>query len=259
MYERTVSAFDRVRITPLQYTWSKPILKKGASHLQEVTERTLVFIEDDTALLDRLTAYFAEKHNTVHAASTLADARRLLSEIKNIDAIILDVILPDGTGLDLLRETEVHPPVIILSDLDAEEDMLEGFDSGATDYVAKPCSPRLLEARIALRLMHKPETSVSMHGLTVSASDRTVCYGGQKLLLTASEFNVLYFLISNAGKYFTAQEIYEKVWGAPSMQTTTIRRHLSTLRQKLKSVVPDKTLIVTEFGKGYSFLGEDDA
>ncbi len=216
-----------------------------------------MFVEDDTALLDRLTAYFAEKHNTVHAASTLTDARRLLTEIKNIDAIILDVILPDGTGLDLLREAGDLPPVIILSDLSAEEDMLEGFSLGATDYVPKPCSPRLLEARIALRLLRRPESSVTVHGLTVDASERTVFYEGQAVPLTASEFNVLYFLVSNAGKYFTAQEIYEKVWGAPSMQTTTIKRHLSTLRQKLKNVAPDKTLVVTEFGKGYCFPKEE--
>ncbi len=224
--------------------------------MQEVTGRRLVFIEDDAVLLEKMTAYFAEKHNAVHAASTLADARRILADIRDIDAVVLDIILPDGSGIDLLRETENLPPVVILSDLSSEESMLAGFDSGAVDYVVKPCSARLLEAHIALRLLPQKQSSTTLRGLTVDAGARTAVFRGQQIPLTASEFNVLYFLISNAGKYFTATEIYESVWGAPSMQTTTIKRHLSTLRQKLKSVAPEETLIVTEFGKGYSFPAE---
>lgn len=225
--------------------------------MHEVTNKTIIFIEDDAVLLDRMTAYFAEKNNTVHAASTLADARSLLTEIRRADAVVLDIILPDGSGLDLLRERDNLPPVVILSDLSAEEYLLTGFDSGAVDYIVKPCSPRLLEARIALRLLPARQAVLSASGLEIDSGKRTVNYCQKSVLLTASEFNILHFLVSNAGKYFTAQEIYEKVWGAPSMQTTTIKRHLSALRQKLKSVAPDKTLIVTEFGRGYSFPAEE--
>ena len=85
--------------------------------MHEVTNKTIIFIEDDAVLLDRMTAYFAEKNNTVHAASTLADARSLLTEIRRADAVVLDIILPDGSGLDLLRECGNLPPVVILSDL----------------------------------------------------------------------------------------------------------------------------------------------
>lgn len=224
--------------------------------MREVTERTLVFIEDDTALLNEMTAYFAEKHNAVHAASTLADARRLLAALRGVDAVVLDIVLPDGSGFDILREEEHLPPVVILSDLGAEESIYTGLQTGAADYIVKPCSMRLLETRIALRLLPKKQAGITLCGITMDSNARTARYMGSTLSLTASEFNVLYFLMAHAGQYFTAQQIYEQVWGAPSMQTTTIKRHLSTLRQKLKSVAPEKTLIITAFGKGYSFPAE---
>ena len=224
--------------------------------MREVTERTLVFIEDDTALLNEMTAYFAENHNAVHAASTLADARRLLAALRGVDAVVLDIVLPDGSGFDLLREEEHLPPVVILSDLGAEESIYTGLQTGAADYIVKPCSMRLLETRIALRLLPKKQAGITLCGITIDSNARTARYMGSTLSLTASEFNVLYFLMAHAGQYFTAQQIYEQVWGAPSMQTTTIKRHLSTLRQKLKSVAPEKTLIITAFGKGYSFPAE---
>ena len=106
-----------------------------------------------------------------------------------------------------------------------------------------------------LRLLPSDEAEKTVGGLTVNASKRTVFYRQKPVQLTSSEFNILWFLIRNRGEFFHADKIYERVWQAPSLNTTTIRRHLSTLRQKLKEI-SNENLVVTEFGKGYAFVAE---
>lgn len=222
----------------------------------KVTERTLLFVEDDLNLLYEMTNWFRAAGNTVHAADTLEKAEKLLREHR-YDMLVLDVVLPDGEGLRLLKNDTALPPAIVLSDLGSEDSILTGFDAGALDYIVKPCSMRLLETRISLRLLPKKDATIELCGLTADANKRTAVYFGRPVSLTSSEFNILWFLMSHPGTFFSADEIYEKVWGAPSLQTTTIRRHLSTLRQKLKELTHENSLIVTEFGKGYAvFTGE---
>ncbi|MGN1235472.1 MAG: response regulator transcription factor [Christensenellaceae bacterium] len=211
-------------------------------------------MEDDRRLLEEMSNYF-QLENEVYTASTLKEAEELFFR-QAFDAVVLDLILPDGNGIDLFRLEAPLPPVIILSDLNAEENVMEGLMQGAADYVGKPCSMRLLEMRISLRLP-SGSSVITIEGLTVDTRNRTCKYRGRLIPLTSSEFNILCFLMRNAGEYHTADEIYEKVWNAPSLRTTTIKRHLSALRQKLLEVAKGKTFITTEFGKGYRFNGEN--
>ena len=112
-----------------------------------VTDRKLLFVDDDPAVLDALCPYFRARGNTVLTATDRKGALALLAE-ETFDAAVLDLVLPDGDGMQLFFEATRLPPVIILSTLDGEAAMLEGFSAGAVDYVVKPCSPALLEARI---------------------------------------------------------------------------------------------------------------
>lgn len=224
--------------------------------IQEVRGRKLLFVDDDTDLRDTMVRYFSARQNEVFSAGNLADARMLFRNAvfsdTLFDAIVLDVILPDGDGLEFLKELEHIPPVIILSSLGSESDMLSCFFSGAVDYIVKPCSMQLLETRLALRLLPKPESCITIHHLKLDTRRRTVTFKGQVISLTGSEFNILHFLMLHPDEFFRSEEIYENVWKAPSLQTTTIKRHLSTLRCKLKEVT-NCNLIITEFGKGYCF------
>lgn len=220
----------------------------------EVVGRKLLFVEDNKELLEAMAEYFQGKGNAVFTASTLKQAKELY-EREQLDAVVLDVILPDGDGLSLLEEHRTYPPVVILSDLGEEDDVTAGFFSGAADYIVKPCSVHLLEIRLSLRLLPPQGSALSLHGLTVNVAERTVKYKGTPVPLTSSEFNILHFLMSHAGLTFTSEEIYEQVWNAPSLQTTTVKRHLSTLRCKLKESMKQSP-IVTEFGKGYCFVPE---
>ncbi len=219
-----------------------------------VSERTLLFVEDDEKLKREIVGYFSPT-NAVFTASDVEEAAELL-EKRAFDAVVLDLILKGSMGLELFRAFPVLPPVVILSSLDGEDAILEGITSGAVDYVVKPCSMRLLEAHIAMRLLPKADAVETFGAFSVNATTRTVKYKGMPIALTPSEFNILFFLIKNRGRYFTADEIYEEIWSAPSLGTTVIRTHLSSLRRKLKNAMPASDVIRTEFNKGYCFTGE---
>ena len=216
--------------------------------------RKLLFVEDDEKLKEEMVAYFSPT-NTVFAASDVEEAADILAESGNFDAVVLDLILRNSMGLDLFRKFPELPPVIILSSLDGEDNIVTGLTSGAADYVVKPCTMRLLETHIAIRLFPKADAMKTFGAFSVNANS-TVKYKNMPITLTPSEFNILFFLVKNQGKYFTADEIYEKIWCAPSLHTTTIRVHLSSMRRKLKAAMPTSDIIRTEFNKGYCFTGD---
>ncbi len=222
--------------------------------IKTVTGRNILIVEDNTDIAEEYAEYFRSKMNCVFTAKTLAEAENIIAE-NRLDAILLDIILPDGDGLDLLSGHEKLPPVIVVSTLGTDLDVVDGLAAGAVDYVIKPCSPEVLEARLSLRLLPKPEATLCVRGITVDICERTATYGGKAIPLTGSEFNVLYFFMTHIGTFFTAAEIYENVWNAPSLKTTTIKYHISNLRQKLLAVT-GKNTIVTEFGKGYALFKE---
>ena len=221
----------------------------------KVNGRKLLFIEDDDNLKKEMVSHFAPT-NIVFTASDLDEAIDILTEKGNFDAVVLDLILKSSMGMDLFKVFPMLPPVIILSSLDGEDSIMTGLTSGAADYVIKPCSMRLLETHIALRLLPKADAVASFGSFSINANLRTVKYKNMPLSLTPSEFNILFFLVKHHGKFFTADEIYEKIWCAPSLHTTTIRAHLSSLRRKLKAAMPEVDVIRTEFNKGYCFTGD---
>ncbi len=224
--------------------------------VNQVRGRNLLIVDDDIELAGRFRDYFAALGNGVTIAENIEQAVKHL-KTQAFDAVILDIMLPDGEGTVILSTLPNLPPVIILSVLADEANMMEGFSLGAKDYVVKPCSPELLEMRISIRLLPKPMRVFSLHGLCIDARERTLLYNGRPIRLTGSEFNILWFLMSNAGKFFTSNEIFENVWGENCLEQTSIKFHISNLRRKLIEHT-DKQLIMTKFGKGYTFTTEEN-
>ncbi len=222
----------------------------------KVCDRKLLFVEDDEKLKNEMMAYFSPE-NAVFTASDVDEATSFLMQSGDFDAVILDLVLKNSMGLDLFKAFPALPPVIILSSLDGEDTVIDGLTSGAADYVVKPCSMRLLETHVAMRLLPKSDAVETFGNFSVNANTRTVKYRNTSVSLTPSEFNILFFLVKHRGEYFTADRIYEEIWCAPSLHTTTIRAHLSSLRRKMKSAAPSADVIHTEFNKGYCFTGEN--
>jgi len=224
--------------------------------MKRLEYKNILIVEDDASLRDRLAEYFSAV-NYVKTADDLAHAVSALRSGK-FDIILLDVILPDGSGLKLFEHID-QTPVVILSDLGSDSNLLEGFSAGAADYIVKPASPEIIEARMSLRLLPESEAKIRLHGLELDSNKRTAVYDGAALDLTSSEFNILMFLMRNSGIFFTANEIYEKVWKMPHLNTATIKVHLSNLRKKMLGVSKDcSELIITNFGQGYAFRGGGD-
>lgn len=219
--------------------------------MNKVEFKNVLIVEDGDALRDKLTGYLSAKNN-VTACRNLKEAIAAATE-NRYDIVLLDLILPDGNGIELM-EYLGQTPVVILSDLGSDENILNGFTAGAADYIVKPCSTQIIEARMALRLLPDSKAEISLNGLTLNISNRTTVYENTLLDLTSSEFNILMFLMQNAGKFYTANEIYEKVWKMPHLNTETIKKHLSNLRKKMLAVSDNcAALLVTKFGNGYAF------
>lgn len=222
--------------------------------MNKVEYKSILIVEDNDKLRENLTSYFSCM-NKVVACENLQSA--ILSAKSNkFDIVLLDVILPDGNGLKLIEQIG-ETPVIVLSDLGSDSNMIDGFTAGATDYIVKPASCTHIEMRMALRLLPDGKAQLSSHELELNTAKRTAAYNKKPLELTSSEFNILMFLMQNAGTYFTANEIYEQVWNMPHLNTTTIKVHISNLRKKMLAVSPDcAKLLIQEFGKGYAFINE---
>ncbi len=215
--------------------------------------KNILIVEDGDKLRNSLTEYFSAM-NKVTACPTLKSAISACAE-NEYDITLLDLILPDGNGIELLRNLR-RTPVIILSDLGTDENVIDGLSAGAADYIVKPCSPQVIEAKMSLRLLPNGKANLSSGGLTLNVQSRTAVYKNTVLDFTSSEFNILTFLMQNAGVYFNANEIYEQVWKMPHLNTETIKKHLSNLRKKLLAVSDEcAALLATKFGKGYAFIG----
>ena len=191
--------------------------------------KNILIVEDGDKLRNSLTEYFSAM-NKVTACPTLKSAISACAE-NEYDIMLLDLILPD-------------------------ENVIDGLSAGAADYIVKPCSPQVIEAKMSLRLLPNGKANLSSGGLTLNVQSRTAVYKNTVLDFTSSEFNILTFLMQNAGVYFNANEIYEQVWKMPHLNTETIKKHLSNLRKKLLAVSDEcAALLATKFGKGYAFIG----
>lgn len=221
--------------------------------MDKVEFKNILIVEDSDRLRTSLDGYFSVK-NTVTACKNLKESIAAATA-KEYDIVILDLILPDGNGKELLSYLG-KTPVVILSDLGTDENVIEGLSAGAADYIVKPASIPLIETRMALRLLPASKAELSAGGLTLNVNNRTAVYNNAKLELTSSEFNILMFLMQNAGNFYTANEIYEQVWKMPHLNTETIKKHLSNLRKKMFAVSETcAALLATKFGNGYAFVG----
>jgi phosphate regulon transcriptional regulator PhoB len=221
----------------------------------------LVMVIEDEKEIRELVRYNIERAG--FRVTTAADGESGLDRIFSArpDALVLDLMLPGRSGLEVLREVRDEPttrdlPVVVLTARGAEMDKLLGFEHGADDYIVKPFSPRELVARLrALLRRAKPHTepaSLSVGPLRIDPLAREVIVNERPLTLTPREFELLSFLARHPGRVFSREELLRKVWGYDYLgETRTVDVHVRRLRIKLEDA---HTLIETVTGAGYKLV-----
>ena len=226
----------------------------------------LLLLEDDPAIA-RTVAYALERDGlTVTHSLLVHDARQQLQRAR-FDLLVLDVGLPDGSGLDLLRDVRSAAPtaalpVLMLSAHGEEIDRVLGLELGADDYLTKPFSPRELAARVKALLRRAGNGNGNGHPATPTATasalfldDETgqrISLRGQALPLTRREYRLLSHLLRGAGRIHSRDALLAAAWGDDSESTDrTVDTHIKTLRAKLREVDPAREYISTHRGMGY--------
>jgi DNA-binding response OmpR family regulator len=226
----------------------------------------ILVVEDEPAIAESIAYALQRDGYTVATAATLAAAEK---EVADTDLVVLDLMLPDGSGFDLLgkiRRSSAATAVIILSSRDAEADRVAALETGADDYVTKPFSPREIVARVraVLRRAHpgrEPQKS-STGDLPVSLDETTrrALVSGKPMELTRVEFDLLACLIAAPGRVFTRAQLIDRVWGDGfAITDRTIDSHVKSLRRKVAEAGGDPAVIETVRGVGYRMTEQSAA
>lgn len=216
-------------------------------------------IEDDKSLGPALKEALESNNFSVELSPTLSIARD--KKIDDFDIILLDWMLPDGEGIDYLKEIKNKKPVIMLT---ARADLIDkviGLESGANDYLTKPFEMRELIARIRVQLRSVETTSKapSLKELVIGSlhfklDERKLLYKENEVNLTKMEYDLIYLLSTHPKQVFSREKLLDKVWGYENYPTTrTVDTHILQLRQKV-----DNALIETVRGVGYRFNPDSD-
>lgn len=226
--------------------------------MKNVSKAIILMIEDNPHIMNINRITLTRCGLRILEAETLEQGRELL-KLEKPDLVILDVMLPDGSGLDFCVEMRKKYilPVLFLTVLGGNQDILNGFDCGGDDYLLKPYDPKVLAARAEalLRRARYAETFVR-GGLTVDMVRRLVLVNGKDAGLTQIQFSLLLFLIRNEGRMIQAERLYEEVWGQPMTgDTNAIKTTMSRLREKIK---PAGFQIESVRGSGYRFEEDNE-
>ena len=225
--------------------------------------RPLILIADDQPEITKLVSLSLDSEGfRVITASDGPSALEQLSE-SNPDVLLLDIMMPGMSGLDVLREVrEHHPvPVIMLSARGATAQVSEGLNLGADDYVVKPFSVRELLARVEAVLRRSPERpneidKLPLPGGIADLARREIRYrDGTRCELSEREADLLRYLAGNAGRAISRDEILTRVWrlNPAKIETRTIDMHIANLREKLQDNTDEPKVLLTVRGKGYMF------
>ena len=220
----------------------------------------ILVIEDEPDIRKNLEYNLSREGFTVTTSSSLSEAESILNSNK-FSLILLDLMLPDGSGLDLCKKMKSNPetdaiPIIILTAKDDEVDKVVGFELGADDYVTKPFSVRELILRIKAVLKEVKKEDVVEVGrqfgdLSIDIESHEVQVNNEQIDLTALEFRLLRQLVDRRGRVQSRDQLLSDVWGYSSEVTTrTVDTHIKRLREKLG---PMGKYVQTIRGVGYKF------
>ncbi len=210
----------------------------------------IILIEDDYYLRDGLCELLQKEDYTVLCAQNCAEGRSLLQK-EIYDLAILDIMLPDGSGLDLcteLRKQGNETPILFLTACDEEYQIVRGLDAGADDYITKPFKMLEFLSRVRALLRRRRNTIFQQKDIQIDIANMSVKKDGQNISLTPTEFQIMTALIANAGAPVTRNTLLQRIWDCDGdyIDDNTLSVHVSRLREKIGS-----EHIVTIRGTGY--------
>ncbi|WP_322631145.1 response regulator transcription factor [Aedoeadaptatus coxii] len=230
--------------------------------MEKKKDPVILIVDDEKSLLDHLDRYLrGAGYDSIKTASNLAQAKYQLAH-HSVDLIILDLMLPDGSGMDLLKSVRQrsHMPVIILSALDGIDDRREGFESEADDYIVKPFLAEDLLWRIEAvlrRSFHGDQSKlVDLNGAVFDPSKGTITRWNNEEKLTAKQFKILSLLAANLNHIVSIDQILENVWEDTYGYENTLITHIYRLREKLEDDPSNPKRLVTVKGLGYKLVGK---
>lgn len=209
--------------------------------------RTVLVVEDEQAIAELIEMYLVSAGYNVLWAPDGRGARRAIED-PSLALVILDLMLPDTHGLDLLREIRSRGdlPVIVVTARDSEPDRVAGLELGADDYVTKPFSPRELAARVSTVLRrgeHRRDGSLCIGKVRIDPSARELTVDGSVVDVTRKELDLLFFLMEHPGRVFTRSQLLDQVWDyGGDVDSRTVDVHVAQLRRKLGADCPVRTV-----------------
>lgn len=220
----------------------------------------ILVVEDEKGLAFGLQANFAYDGHQVDVCLDGADAVEIIRSTRP-DLIVLDLILPGMSGMDVLREiraSDIHIPVVVLSALSSEIDVVAALRAGADDYVTKPFSLLELMERVSLRLRAPDRGADEQPRVDLHLKARCVTIEGMPVILARKEFELLAALMDASPEALSREEIERRVWGQTSgHRSRTIDVHIGRLRKKLRERSVDRCLL-TVHGYGFRWSGPVD-
>ena len=214
-------------------------------------------LEDDTTLGRGIQLALQDPDVTIALAGTLSQAREMLAQ-KKFDLLILDVNLPDGSALDLLREVRqgAAVPVILLTANDLEMDVVTGLESGADDYITKPFSLAILRARVNAQLRRRVKSScVELGGFRFDFDRMAFWKNGEPIELSKTEQKLLRLLVENRGQTVSRGILIDRIWtdGADFVDENALSVTVKRLRVKLEDDPSSPQYLKTVYGLGYTW------
>ena len=214
-----------------------------------MNERIFI-LEDDTFLREGLSEMLQKEGYATECASTCKGAREVLLNAR-FNLIIFDVMLPDGSGLDLcaeIRKTDNSTPILFLTACDDEIQIVRGLDAGADDYVTKPFKLLELLSRVRALLRRNSNAVMKSKDISINTQNITVMKNGENIFVTPTEFQILSILIRNSGVIVTRNTLLQNIWDDNNnfIDDNTLSVHISRLREKIGA-----EHIVTVRGVGY--------
>jgi two-component system KDP operon response regulator KdpE len=222
-----------------------------------MSDRRVLVCDDEPQILRALKVVLREAGFEAVLAETAEQALDRAA-VRPPNAAIIDLVLPDGNGIDVCRKLREwsEMPIIVLSAIGDEDEKVRALEAGADDYITKPFGPRELVARLQAALRRAggtlDEPTIRVNGLEIDLATRLVRVSGEEIHLTPIEFDLLRVLARNRGRLMTHRALLVEVWGPEyAADTQLLRRHIANLRGKIDPLGEGPRYIRTDSGVGY--------